>query len=303
MSEVRIPVSLKFNTDMDVYKDFIVDLRDNRELSPFIVAMLELYYEDDDVRDLINLKREENNPFSALKEQVAKINMQHTKTIVATSMLASQTQGIISGLEREGYVPSDGNTHIAQGDDSAFTMNIGDAPPQQHQQQQQQAPYHIAEPHQPSAPNTDDTVIATLMQRMDSMEKLLPNINEKLEQLLSGGMQVQQPTPQPVAQPQPIQQPMQEQPVVQAPVQSTPPPQPQPPAFESPVATPTTPPVIQVEQAPTVEAPTITLGEPTVEAPSISVGEPTIAQQGVEEPQETKPASFGKAFGSLKKKK
>ena len=308
MSEVRIPVSLKFDMDSDVYKDLIIDLKDNRELSPFIVQLLTLYYEDDEVRDLINFKREQNNPFSALREQLTKINLQHTQTIVATSMLASQTQGIISGLEKEGHMASNPNLHTEQVDDSAFTMNIGDAPTQPYEQQQQQ---QYIEPQAPTqTPNVEPSVIETLMKRMDSMEKLLPNINEKLEQLLSGNVQQQ---PSFAQQVHVVQQPVPEQPVYQQPIYQQP--------IEQPIAQPTIEPVIQpqVESVqvatppPTVAPPTITVEQPQVEVPPITIGEPievtldtpsTTAPPVtvVKEEKPTKPASFGKALGSLKKK-
>lgn len=311
MSEVRIPVSLKFDTDSDVYTDLIIDLKDNRELSPFIVQLLTLYYEDDEVRDLINFKREQNNPFSALREQLTKINLQHTQTIVATNMLASQTQGIISGLEKEGHMASNPNLHTAQVDDSAFTMNIGDAPTQPYDQQQQQ---YIQQQQAQATTNVEPSVIDTLMKRMDSMEKLLPNINEKLEQLLSGNTQPQmqpqqqtafaqqvhvvqpptqenqteQPIELPTIQPQPtIEQPIQQQQVEPVPVFTAPPT--------------VAPPTITVEQQP-IEAPPITIGQPIEVVQTQPQPQPTAPQLQVEAEKPSKPASFGKALSSLKKK-
>lgn len=276
MSEVRIPVSLKFDTDTDVYRDLIIELRDNRELSPFIVQLLTFYYEDDEVRDLINYKREENNPFSALKEQITKINMQHTKTIMATNMLASQTQGIISGLEREGLVGEDANLQSQQADDSTFTMAFSETPQQPTQQQIM---------NQQQQPNGDPSTLDTLMQRMSKVESLLPNINDMLEKILSGGIPQQQQAPvqqQPMAQsviqpePQVYQEPVQQQPII-------------------------TPPTIQLEAQP--EAPPIANGQPIAQPIAPPTAQPTAPSAVAEEEERpVKPASFGKALGSLKKK-
>lgn len=283
MSEIRIPVSLKFDTDSDVYKDFVIELKENKELSSFIVSFLNLYYEDQEVRDLINFKREENNPYSALREQLTKINLQHSQTVMTTSMLANQTNSIIKGLEREGYIPST-NADVDV-DDSVYTMNIGDTPINpsdsvQHQIEQQQRA------------KANPAVVDALMQRMDNMEKVLPSIVSKLEQLLSGGL-VQQPTSQQpyhnvqVVQPQPVPQTQPAQPLIQ-PEQVH--------VEEQPIMMP--PP--QVAQPVQSELPQITIGQP--EATSTQPSAPAVAIATMEEEQPTKPASFAKAFGSLKKK-
>lgn len=286
MSSMRIPVSLKFDTDSDMFNDFIVELRDSRELSSFIVELLTLYYEDDEVRSLINYKRERNNPFSPLYQKLQEINLQHTKTIVATNMLVNQTQGIVSNLEKEGLLEKD-NPFKREVDESTFTMNITDATPQK--------PTEVA----PTAlPQPSD--ITVLFERMEKLEKLLPNIMDTLNQLLQNNQgQSQAPsrvegTPQVQATVQPV---IQSDPVIQPEIQ---------PKSEVQPVTPTEPEInlemteqgISTNSSTSAEPALVILDEPTVVVPN-----EVNPQIGVSEEKPTKPASFGKALGSLKKKR
>lgn len=284
---VRIPVSLKFDTNSDVYNDFILELKNSRELSPLCVDLLTLFYEDDEVRELITFKREANDPLSPLRAQLEQINIQHTKNIMATNMVSNRNRGIISSLENEGMLEQ--GVHSTP-DNQSFTMTFGD---------EQQAANPTAQDTQqlqsPSATND-------LMQRMENLERMLPNILNKLDTILSGGVHNIQPEQAPIPVAQPAPQPIGIQ-VVRPEVQSHPEPAP---VQSEPVHVAPT----QAEPTPVVSEPVIT--PPTMEAPTISVAPPTVGDApqvappsiGVSETEETpkKPASFGKALKSIKKK-
>lgn len=296
MPDIRVPVSLKFDQDSDVFNDLVVELRDTRDLSPFLVELLDMYYADTEVRDLINLKREQNNPFSAVREHLTKINLQHSKTVMATSMLQNQTQGIIDSVVQSGMASGMEFERVGT-DESAYTMDFGTTKSGGQPTQSQIG----------AGQNVQITpeIFTSLINRMGTLEALVPEVLEKLNLLTT-----QQPVAaQPVNQQAPT---IQQAPIIQqAPSQET----------VAPFIAPIAPYVAQgqsnaydvhgtstgIESAPQVmmqaetSAPIIIIGG---EAPMNGAPQMVAIPGGapVVEEQPKKPASFAKAFGSIKKK-
>lgn len=69
----RIPVCLKFEKDDEFYTEFVVPLRQNRELSSFIIKLLRTYYEKEAVSKAIDDVLEEESPFAAIRESIEKL--------------------------------------------------------------------------------------------------------------------------------------------------------------------------------------------------------------------------------------
>lgn len=307
MGWIRIPASLKFDEDSDFYLEFISDLRTDRKLTDLITDLLRLYYEDAQLRELINLKLESNSEFAEVYSQLDKIQMQHNQTMMATSMLANQNRGIIKSLEQDGMI-NESMGIKAEPDNQSYTMSFG----QQSQPTTDQAQQVL----QQQQPNDLEGLIA----RMEAVEQMMPMLT-RITQLLEGGQipnvqavsqqqqpispvqpqaqqQVQQePTITPVAPVPPVTEPMIEQSQVQVQPQAQPVIESAPQIVtEQPIIAPTE--QLIVSAPPTVAPPTVA---PQVEStPSpVTVG---VTESAPVEEQTNKPKSFGKAFSSIKKK-
>lgn len=311
MVSIRIPVSLKFEKESSFYAEFISDLRTDRKLTDLITDLLRLYYEDEQLRSLINVRLESINEFSEVYSQLDKIQMQHNQTMMATAMLASQNQGIIKSLEQEGML--DQNFGLgSQPDNQAYTMNIGGQPQQPTAEQTQQL---LAQ--QQQAQQSDG--LEGLVKRMEAIEQMMPMLT-KITQMLEGG---QVPSMQAVQQQQVIQPQQAYTPT------SVPPTQvqvaQQEPVIVTPTFIPTTEPIVEQAQPVTQQAPQVFVEQPIITptespvaptlmsaptfdgAPQIDSAPSQVSIGGaesvpVESVQPKTPLSFGKALSSMKKK-
>lgn len=320
MGWIRIPASLKFDEDSDFYLEFISDLRTDRKLTDLITDLLRLYYEDAQLRELINLKLESNSEFAEVYSQLDKIQMQHNQTMMATSMLANQNRGIIKSLEQDGMI-NESMGIKAEPDNQSYTMSFG----QQSQPTTDQA-QQVLQQQQPNA-------LEGLIARMEAVEQMMPMLT-RITQLLEGGQipnvqavsqqqqvhqqpispvqpqaqqqvhqvqqvqQVQQePTITPVAPVPPVTEPMIEQSQVQVQPQAQPVIESAPQIVtEQPIIAPTEQPIVSAP--PTVAPPTVAPQVETTPSP-VTVG---VTESAPVEEQTNKPKSFGKAFSSIKKK-
>lgn len=102
-SFIRIPVSLKVETDSDFYTEFVSVKRDNKELSEFIVNIMRVYYENDHIKEQVDALMLEHTPEGKLFKQIERIHAELSKSMATTSMLkhqVNQTQEVArEGIE------------------------------------------------------------------------------------------------------------------------------------------------------------------------------------------------------------
>lgn len=101
---IRIPVSLKFDNTSSFYNDFVWDMKEHKTLSDFIVKMLKLYYENNQVRDAVNLALELDDPIAEVRKQIERAQLEHNKSMMGTHMLESELN--------KHRTPSDPNTPL-----------------------------------------------------------------------------------------------------------------------------------------------------------------------------------------------
>lgn len=107
MGYIRIPVSLKIEDEGDFY-DFVLSLRDSKELSSFIIDLLKVYFDNKDIKDKIDSVLNIYNPFEELKERLLKIQLEHSKAVMATSLLDNKIKDVVTKIE-DGIVEEDTN--------------------------------------------------------------------------------------------------------------------------------------------------------------------------------------------------
>lgn len=289
MVSIRVPVSLKFDTEAEFYNNFVLDLKENKQLSDFAVNMLKAYYEHDEVKAALAPYIESTNPFAEARLQLERIQLQHTKNIMTTTMMAQHTQSAIVGMEQN--------------------ISLGETPKQEKVES-------LGAPSQPSQPQSD------LEERLKMVEKALPTILDMLGEI-KGSMD-SKPVPvttaveapisapyKPTVEPEPelvveehnieetIQLPvveeetaplviLEEEKPVHNQVESSISPSIEPKQPETPVVMPETP--VVMPEPPVIEPPLI-----------IFDSEESFEEPVVEEPKPKKPASFGKLLSSTKK--
>jgi hypothetical protein len=101
LSNLRIPVSLKLDTETEFYNDFFLDMRENHTLSSFIVNILTAYYENDDIRIIVDKHLDLLSPFAPILQQLDRINNEHTKAMMVTSMASHSLKNVHSKLSEE----------------------------------------------------------------------------------------------------------------------------------------------------------------------------------------------------------
>lgn len=80
----RLPVCLRFDKNDEFYKEFVIPLKQTRELSGFIVKLLKTYYDQKDVAKAVDDVLEEESPFAAMHEsleKIAELNMNNQMAI------------------------------------------------------------------------------------------------------------------------------------------------------------------------------------------------------------------------------
>jgi hypothetical protein len=87
----RIPISLKFELNEDFYENFISPLRQERRLSDMIINLLRAYYEDTEIRRLVDCRILGQEEIDALNREIERISLEHSKSIMKTSALKFET--------------------------------------------------------------------------------------------------------------------------------------------------------------------------------------------------------------------
>ena len=88
---LRIPVSLKFEKD-EMYFNFIKPAREDKSLTKTILNLLRAYYEDDEIRKLVDARNAGEDILKALNEEIDRIALEHAKSIAQTNALKFDTE-------------------------------------------------------------------------------------------------------------------------------------------------------------------------------------------------------------------
>lgn len=99
MGSIRIPVSLKFDVESDFYQNFILDMKENKTLASFIVDILQSYHENETVKVTVHKNMDSNNPYTEIYNQLDRIQLEHSKTLTNVSMLATHNQTAMEDME------------------------------------------------------------------------------------------------------------------------------------------------------------------------------------------------------------
>lgn len=98
----RIPVCLKFDVNDEFYTNFVLSLKQTRELSTFIVKILKTYYEKSTVSKAVDEVLEEESPFASIRESLERIaEMNITNHMAISSMKGTLNIGksVLSGVQ------------------------------------------------------------------------------------------------------------------------------------------------------------------------------------------------------------
>lgn len=98
----RIPVCLKFDVNDEFYTNFVLSLKQTRELSTFIVKILKTYYEKSTVSKAVDEVLEEESPFASIRESLERIaEMNVTNHMAISSMKGTLNIGksVLSGVQ------------------------------------------------------------------------------------------------------------------------------------------------------------------------------------------------------------
>lgn len=84
----RLPISLRFDDDdSDFYYGFIEQKKNDRELSSLILDLLRVYYENEEVRNIVDDYVIQKSPYMHIHEQLERIALEHSRQSVSTNML------------------------------------------------------------------------------------------------------------------------------------------------------------------------------------------------------------------------
>lgn len=84
----RLPISLRFDDDdSDFYYGFIEQKKNDRELSSLILNLLRVYYENENVRNIVNDYEISKSPYLHIHEQLERIALEHSRQSVSTEIL------------------------------------------------------------------------------------------------------------------------------------------------------------------------------------------------------------------------
>lgn len=96
---VRIPVSLKFDIYEEFYQDFIYPLRQERRLSDMVVNLLRAYYEDAEIRRLVDTRVLGQEEIDELNREIERISLEHRASILKTDALRFETDSKLGVVE------------------------------------------------------------------------------------------------------------------------------------------------------------------------------------------------------------
>lgn len=106
----RLPMSLKFDNDSELYQELVLPLKNERKLAGFVVDLLEIYYTNSEVRQLVDAEMASPNPLDEVMRQIESIQLEHHKLRMLTSMVSGKvksahstvsSQGVDEGVEPE----------------------------------------------------------------------------------------------------------------------------------------------------------------------------------------------------------
>lgn len=104
---VRIPLSLKVELD-DMYYDFIEPARRDKSLSKVISNLLRAYFEDSDVRQLVDARVEGQAIIDNLNTEIERITFEHNKSVAETAAMRYETNNLTSQFVSSGAVDLSG---------------------------------------------------------------------------------------------------------------------------------------------------------------------------------------------------
>ena len=105
---VRIPVSLKFDIYEEFYQDFIHPMRQERRLSDMIVNLLRAYYEDAEIRRLVDTRVLGQEEIDELNREIERISLEHRASILKTDALRFETDvklGVVEFPQEKAETP------------------------------------------------------------------------------------------------------------------------------------------------------------------------------------------------------
>ena len=87
---IRIPLSLKVEKD-ELYFNLIQPARQDKSLTRLILVVLRAYYEDDEIRRLVDTRTSGSEILKSLNEEIDKVNMEHNKSVAQVNALKFDT--------------------------------------------------------------------------------------------------------------------------------------------------------------------------------------------------------------------
>lgn len=132
---------LKVDINAEYVKNYLLDLKDSRQLSSTIIDMLKAYYEDEEVKRAYDNYVASNGPMAEIQKQLERIQLEHNKTVMTTSMLNNQVDQVKSQAETKH------EDSVAQEDNKPVSVD------------------------------------PEILQRLEAIEKALPNITQLSEQM------------------------------------------------------------------------------------------------------------------------
>ena len=98
----RLPVCLRFDKNDEFYKEFVIPLKQTRELSGFIVKLLKTYYDQENVAKAVDEVLEDESPFAAMHEsleKIAELNMNNQMAINSMKGAVNAGKSVLNGVQ------------------------------------------------------------------------------------------------------------------------------------------------------------------------------------------------------------
>lgn len=117
MSVKRIPTSLKFDEDSEIYEHLILPLKTDKYLSTFLVDLLNVYYEQQDVRKLVDSYLGIHDPMEEIKNQIQRIQLEHQKSRMHIDSLSStihESLGVVQQAMQGQTVPKESLDNVKE---------------------------------------------------------------------------------------------------------------------------------------------------------------------------------------------
>ena len=98
----RLPMSLKFDNDSELYQELVLPLKNERKLAGFVVDLLGIYYTNSEVRQLVDAEMASPNPLDEVMRQIESIQLEHHKLRMLTSMVSGKVKSAHSTVSNQG---------------------------------------------------------------------------------------------------------------------------------------------------------------------------------------------------------